>query len=75
LVRYTTWEHESNEFIGPRIGLPELPVIEFGLDGTRWKFGQPTLLHEVDPHHGLRARDLDAIQQWAAHLAATPSET
>lgn len=30
----TTWEHDANSLIGPRIGLPELPVIEF--DKT-WK--------------------------------------
>lgn len=29
LVWATTWEHEANELIGPRIGLPELPVVEF----------------------------------------------
>jgi hypothetical protein len=29
LVWCTTWEHQANTEIGPRIGLPELPVIEF----------------------------------------------
>lgn len=29
LVWATTWEHEANLMIGPRIGLPRLPVIEF----------------------------------------------
>ena len=29
LVWATTWEHEANSLIGPRLGLPELPVIEF----------------------------------------------
>jgi hypothetical protein len=28
LVWATTWEHQANEWIGPRIGLPALPVIE-----------------------------------------------
>ncbi|MFG2822082.1 HAD domain-containing protein [Kitasatospora sp. NPDC048365] len=27
LVWATTWQHEANEFIGPVLGLPELPVI------------------------------------------------
>lgn len=27
LVWATTWEHHANEWIGPRIGLPQLPVI------------------------------------------------
>jgi hypothetical protein len=32
LVWATTWEHWANEWIGPRIGLPRLPVIELGDD-------------------------------------------
>lgn len=39
LVWCTTWEHEANQFIGPRLGLPELPVIKFGWKGMTWKFG------------------------------------
>ena len=44
LVWATTWEHYANEHIGPRIGLPELPVIEFArkfddtLRDDHWKF-------------------------------------
>ena len=26
----TTWEHEANVWIAPHLGLPELPVVEFG---------------------------------------------
>lgn len=37
LVWATTWEHKANEYIGWRIGLPELPVIEFGFKGYNWK--------------------------------------
>lgn len=29
LVWCTTWGHDANNLIGPRIGLPKLPVIEF----------------------------------------------
>lgn len=46
LVWATTWEHEANDYIGSRIGLPALPVIEVckstdHLDKAdyRWKFG------------------------------------
>lgn len=39
LVWCTTWEDEANEFIGPRLGLPQLPVIKFGFNGMTWKFG------------------------------------
>lgn len=40
LVWATTWEHQANEFIGPRIGLPALPVVEFGtaLHTVAWKW-------------------------------------
>ncbi|WP_428956214.1 hypothetical protein [Streptomyces sp. cg35] len=44
LVWCTTWQHEANEWIGPHIGLPELPVIEWPdsartarSDGVFWK--------------------------------------
>jgi hypothetical protein len=45
LVWCTTWEHDANSLIGPRIGLPRLPVIEFNktwklptrADGTYFK--------------------------------------
>ncbi len=48
LVWATTWEHEANAMIGPMIGLPELPVVEWDhnrprLDwehGTFWKTKQ-----------------------------------
>lgn len=39
----TTWEHDANVYIGPRLGLPELPVLEFDKkrigsdDGTYFK--------------------------------------
>ena len=29
LIWATTWEHDANRYIGPAIGLPHLPVIEF----------------------------------------------
>lgn len=35
LVWCTTWERDANT----HIGLPELPVIEFGFTATDWKFG------------------------------------
>jgi hypothetical protein len=33
LVWATAWEHRANKFISPVLSLPELPVIEFPLDG------------------------------------------
>lgn len=106
----TTWEHDANRLIGPFIGLPQLPVIEFGRHpGTikGWKYpavlkhaaGRPvawldddfhtaahhtakteflasrsgllTVLHHIDPHHGLVQADLDTV---AAALAGGPSQ-
>lgn len=45
LVWATTWEHEANEWIGPHLDLPELPVVAWNEhdivygpdDGTFWK--------------------------------------
>ena len=39
LVWCTTWEHDANVCVGLHIGLPELPVIEFGFTAHDWKFG------------------------------------
>ncbi|KAB8186939.1 hypothetical protein FH608_046475 [Nonomuraea phyllanthi] len=37
----TTWEHDANREIGPKVGLPEMPVIELGsahdVPGVLWK--------------------------------------
>jgi hypothetical protein len=38
LVWATTWEHDANSLIGPVVGLPRLPVIEFGGNCEHWKF-------------------------------------
>ena len=44
LVWATTWTHDANEVVGPRLGLPELPVVEWPDDdasvtpyGLHWK--------------------------------------
>ncbi|MFJ8886088.1 HAD domain-containing protein [Streptomyces sp. NPDC102402] len=43
LVWATTWKDEANEWVGPRIGLPSLPYIDWPAmhalrpDGTYWK--------------------------------------
>ncbi|GAA0397863.1 hypothetical protein [Streptomyces luteireticuli] len=46
LIWATTWMHEANHWIGPVIGLPELPFVDFGNallrerpDGVHWKTG------------------------------------
>jgi hypothetical protein len=38
LVWATTWEHQANTMVGPAIGLPNLPVIQFGETGPAWKY-------------------------------------
>lgn len=38
LVWATTWEDDANFMIGPRIGLPKLPVIHFGWKAFKWKY-------------------------------------
>ncbi len=46
LVWATTWEHGANRYIGPAIGLPELPVIEFADTRRQWKW--PDVLSYAD---------------------------
>lgn len=43
LVWCTTWEHDANRMIGPRIGLPELPVIEWPPDRGPGQHGTPSV--------------------------------
>jgi len=39
LVWATTWLEQANTLIGPEVGLPELPVVHWGVvDAHRWKF-------------------------------------
>ncbi len=47
LVWATTWRHDANTWIAPRLGLPELPVIDWQVnrtpdqdDGLHWKTRQ-----------------------------------
>jgi hypothetical protein len=40
LVWATNWEHQANTMMGPAIGLPTLPVVEFG-GGLERREGQP----------------------------------
>lgn len=38
LVWATTWQQDANTMIGPRVGLPILPVVEFNLESSLWKW-------------------------------------
>lgn len=71
LVWATTWQHEANRLISPRVGLPELPVIDFdGHPGTTvyWKFAavrdyiddRPMVWFDDD----FDRRSLAASQEW-----------
>lgn len=52
LVWATTWMAEANEVISPRIGLPDLPVVEWPDD-------------DGDPQHGLHWKTV-FLTRWAA---------
>lgn len=52
LVWATTWMAEANEVVSPRLGLPDLPVVE-------WTDG------DEDPEHGLHWKTMH-LTQWAA---------
>jgi hypothetical protein len=52
LIWATTWMAEANEVVSPRLGLPDLPVVE-------WPDG------DEDPEHGLHWKTV-FLTQWAA---------
>lgn len=81
LVWATTWEHEANRLIGPQIGLPTLPVVEWpggaaasaGTDGLFWK-----TRHLVDYAAGRPFAWVDdqispADWRWCAEKYAAPT--
>ncbi|MFD5882599.1 HAD domain-containing protein [Streptomyces yangpuensis] len=108
LVWGTAWEADARDFIGPVLGLPDLPHVDFGFDllndrsdGLHWKtkplmayagsrpfcwiddeltdhdrafvaehHPAPTLLHRVDPRHGLRDDDFATLAAFAARFTA-----
>lgn len=47
LVWATMWENEANSFIGPKIGLPELPFIDFRNNGRVIVGGSNVYLGEL----------------------------
>jgi hypothetical protein len=63
LVWATSWEHQANTMMGPAIGLPVLPVIEFHGDGSkfaavaRYAGDRPLVWLDDDFDLDTRARD------------------
>lgn len=53
LVWCTTWSHEANEWIGPHLGLPALPVVEWPEDqresGSPYWKSEPKVFWKTDP--------------------------
>lgn len=83
LVWATTWEHHANDWISPRIGLPELPVITFSVTryarkGYSWKFADVAayaagrtlawLDDDFEYHEPLRAQYFDSARGDAPSL-------
>lgn len=72
LVWATTWMTEANEIISPRLGLPDLPVLEWPDDdedpprGLHWKTAFLTQWAAGRPFVWLDDETTDADQQWVA---------
>ena len=75
----TTWMDTANRWIGPVVGLPELPYVDFGdrLFGERpdgvfvtARHPGPALLRHVNPRLGLREGDFAALAEFAAAVRA-----
>lgn len=73
LVWATTWGHDANEWIGPRIGLPKLPVVEWSErppdepGGRFWKT-QPVLDYAAGRPFAWIDDQLTAVDRyWCTH--------
>ena len=72
LVWATTWMVEANEVISPRLGLPELPVVEWPDSdedpqrGLHWKTSFLTRWAAGRPFVWLDDETTDADRQWVA---------
>ncbi|GIE85943.1 hypothetical protein [Actinoplanes regularis] len=68
LVWATTWMEEANEVISPRLGLPELPVVEWPdegpVDGLHWKTAFLVRWAAGRPFVWLDDEVTDADQRW-----------
>ncbi|MFB8349009.1 hypothetical protein [Streptomyces niveus] len=71
----TTWMDEANRWIGPVLGLPELPFAwvddEQSVLDERYvatHHSGPGLLHHVDPRIGLREDDFRTLARFARSL-------
>ncbi|MEV0731414.1 HAD domain-containing protein [Polymorphospora sp. NPDC050346] len=72
LVWATTWMAEANEVVSPRLGLPDLPVIEWPDDdedpgpGLHWKTALLTRWAAGCPFVWLDDETTDADREWVA---------
>ncbi|MFE5290089.1 HAD domain-containing protein [Nocardia sp. NPDC056611] len=79
LVWATTWEREANEFIGPRIGLPELPVVEwfseknYGPEGTYFKTSEVVRYADGRPFAWVDDLIRRNDRSWVAENVSQPS--
>lgn len=70
LVWATTWEQEANEYIGPVLGLPELPVITWPEeraepdDGLFWKTPEIVAWAKGRPFAWIDDQITDADRDW-----------
>ncbi|MEY9859082.1 hypothetical protein ABH935_004709 [Catenulispora sp. GAS73] len=72
LVWATTWEQEANEYIGPVLGLPELPVIVWPddrvepADGVFWKTPEIVAWADGRPFAWIDDQITDADREWVS---------
>ncbi|WP_203841013.1 HAD domain-containing protein [Winogradskya humida] len=72
LVWATTWMHEANEIVAPRLGLPRLPVVDWPdedddpRDGLHWKTIALTRWADGRPFVWLDDETTGADRRWVA---------
>jgi hypothetical protein len=50
LIWATTWEHHANAYVGPLLGLPELPVVEFSAYRRRARDPRFRIIELLESH-------------------------
>lgn len=66
LVWATSWEAEANEWIGPHIGLPELPYVSFNRRPSAFPHNSGRTALDTSPGPGSTYFKTDQLVRWAA---------
>lgn len=78
LVWATTWMHDANDAVSPRLGLPRLPVVDFpddddGVAGVHWKTAHLVRWAAGRPFVWLDDEITDTDRRWVVEHHPVPA--